>query len=171
MTSQQLISLIEPILYATLQNTITDMIRWILKYVPRRTGQLRDTLIKSMKSSRVQNGMLKFIVGTHVQYANKVNQMSTSQVQHNSWFEHSGHRAYAYYYNYKHRGTKVGKRKMKIGKRYKGPSHYRIFLSDPDAVGMFWDTLLVYLRLRVLYHLRNTMLFQYGKTQLPWVIN
>ena len=113
-----------------------------------------------------------FIIGTHLNYAAKVNAMSTSQVRHSgSWFEHSGARAYAYYGPYKRRGTKVGKRRMGIGKRYRGPSNYRIFLYDPDAIGGFWDAMLKYLEARILFHIKNAMRVQYGKTQLPWRVN
>jgi hypothetical protein len=172
MTLKQLIQLIEPILSATLENTLNDMVRWILKYVPKRTGQLRESLLRSIQNSRVKNGVLQFIIGTHLNYAAKVNAMSTSQVRHSgSWYEHSGAPAYAYYGPYRHRGTKVGKRRMGVGRRYKGPSNYRVFLYDPDAIGGFWDAMLKYIEVRLLFHMKNAMQVQYGKTQLPWVIH
>ena len=128
------------------------------------------TLLNSLQKSKVRKGILRFIIGTHLEYAGKVNKMSTSQVRHNSHKEHSGKWAYAYYHTYKRRGPKVGKRRRIVGKKYKGPSNYRIFLYDPDAIGSFWDQMLKYLRLRVLFHMKNAMLEQYGKTELPWVI-
>ena len=74
-----------------------------------------------MRSSRVRKGVLRFIIGTHLNYAKKVNRMKTSQVQHQSWFEHSRRkrpkfykrkvkqkpkRAYAYYHG--HYGSVLG---------------------------------------------------------------
>jgi len=171
MTSRQLIQLIEPILRETLEKTTQDIMLWIIKYVPKRTGQLRMTLLKSLQKSKVQRGILRFIMGTHLDYAKKVNAMSTAQVRHNSHREHSGKWAYAYYYTHRNRGPKVGKRRRIIGKKYKGPSNYRIFLYDPEAIGGFWEALIRYLKERAMFHMKNAMLLQYGKTKLPWVIN
>lgn len=169
MTSKQFILLVSAVLNETLQMVLEDMKLWILRFVPKRTGQLRFSLLKRLESSKVRNGVLIFIIGTHVEYAKEVNEMSTSQVQHASHKEHSGEWAYAYYYTHKRRGPKVGKRKFGVGKKYKGPSNYRIYLYDPEAVGGFWDELLKYLKKRVLHHLQNAMKAQYGETKLPWV--
>ena len=170
MTKKQFIFLMKSVLNETLEKVLDDMRLWILRFVPKRTGQLRFSLLKRLESSKVRDGVLIFIIGTHVDYAKKVNEMSTGQVQHSSHKEHDGSWAYAYYYTYKRRGTKVGKRKYGVGKRYRGTSNYRIYLSDPEAVGGFWDALLMYLKKRVLHHLQNAMKSQYGKTKLPWVI-
>ncbi|GAH42405.1 unnamed protein product, partial [marine sediment metagenome] len=89
MTPKQLTQLIEPILRETLEKTMQDMMLWIVKFVPKRTGQLRMTLLNSLQKSKVQKGILRFIIGTHLEYAGKVNKMSTSQVRHNSHKEHS----------------------------------------------------------------------------------
>lgn len=169
-TNKQIISSIKSILNETLEMVKKDLQLWILRFVPKRTGQLQFTLLKQLESSKVRNGILIFIIGTHLDYAKRVNQMSTAQVQHSSHKEHGGGWAYAYYYTYKRRGIKVGKRKMGVGKRYRGISHYRIYLYDPEAVGGFWDKLLKYLKARVLIHLKNAMKAQYGDTKLPWVI-
>lgn len=164
MTPQQLVMLIEPILNETLERTMEDMTIWILRFVPKRTGQLRVSLLDNMKSSRVKNGVLRFIIGTHLDYATRVNKMSTSQVRHKgTWYEHPRKKRVKWY-----------KKKKTIKRRayayYYG--HYgRIFLDDPEAVGGFWFALLTYLKLRILFHMKNAMLKQYGKTQLPWVIN
>lgn len=169
MTSKQFILLIKSVLNETLQLTLADLRLWILKKVPKRTGQLRFTLLKKLESSKVRNETLIFIIGTGLNYAREVNQMSTSQVRHSSHKEHSGQWAYAYYYTHKRRGPKVGKRRGRIGKKYKGSSNYRIFLYDPEAIGGFWGAMLKYLELRVVFHLQNAMRAQYGKTKLPWV--
>lgn len=171
MTSKQFVILIKAVLNETLQRTLEDIRLWILKYVPKRTGQLRFTLLKKLESSKVRRETLVFIIGSNLDYARSVNQMSTSQVRHNSHKEHSGEWAYAYYYSHKRRGPKVGQRRRKVGKKYKGPSNYRIFLYDPNAIGSFWDELIKYLRLRTVFHLNNAMREQYGKTELPWRIN
>ena len=170
-TSKQFILLIKSVLNETLQKTLADLREWIMHKVPKRTGQLRFSLLKKLESSKVRNETLVFIIGTQLNYARKVNQMSTSEVAHSSHKEHSGQWAYAYYYSHRRRGPKVGQRRAKIGKRYRGSSNYRIFLYDPDAIGNFWGAMLKYLEMRALYHLKNAMLYQYGKTQLPWVIN
>ena len=171
MSSKQFIMLMKSVLNETLQLTLEDIRQWILKFVPKRTGQLRFTLLKKLETSKVRRKTLVFIIGSNLDYAKSVSQMSTSQVRHNSHREHSGQWAYAYYYTHKRRGPKVGKRRRGIGKKYKGGSNYRIFLYDPDAIGNFWDELIKYLRLRAVYHLNNAMRHQYGKTELPWVIN
>ncbi len=170
MTKKQFITLVKAVLNETLELVLDDMRLWILRFVPKRTGQLRFSLLKKLESSKVKDGVLIFIIGTHVAYAKKVNGMTDDQVQHASHKEHSGKWAYAYYYKHRRRGTKVGKRKYGVGKRYRGPSNYRIYLYDPDAVGGFWDALLKYLKARVLLHLKKAMKAQYGDTELPWVI-
>ena len=142
MTSRQFVILIKAVLNETLQRTLEDIRLWILKYVPKRTGQLRFTLLKKLESSKVRRETLVFIIGSNLDYARSVNQMSTSQVRHNSHKEHSGEWAYAYYYSHKRRGPKVGQRRRKVGKKYKGPSNYRIFLYEPNAIGSFWDELI-----------------------------
>lgn len=149
MTPDQLIQMIEPVLNETLENTMQDMETWITNKVPKRTGQLRASLLSNMRSSKVARGVLRFIIGTHIGYAARVNRMSTSQVRHSSNREHSGKRAYAYYYG----------------------NYGRIYLNDPNAIGNFWERLLTYLKERILYHMNNAVRRQYGQTQLPWVIS
>ena len=149
MTSNQLTQLLEAVLNETLDNTMFDVLHWINRFVPRRTGQLRESLLRNMQSSRVRNGVLRFIIGTHLNYAARVSAMSTSQVRHSSRFEHSRKRAYAYYYG-----------------------HYgRIFLYDPEAIGGFWGALLKFINTRIKVNLRVAMLRQYGRTKLPWVVS
>lgn len=163
----QLIQLLDAVLEQTLSLMMEEVIGWILRFVPKRTGQLRDSLLRNMQSSRVRNGVLRFIIGTHLNYAPRVNAMSGHQVKHHSWFEHGkmikrkkkkgkgkrftrkrGKRAYAYYYG-----------------------HYgRIFLDDPEALGNFWAHLLIFIKDRAKVNLAKAMLYQYGATKLPWVI-
>jgi len=120
---EETVRLITNILQDALDWTIREMEDWIKKFVPKRTGQLQDNLLANIKSSRVRDHTLKLIIRTSIDYAGKVSEMSDAQVQHDStWFEHSGERAYAYYYG-----------------------HYgRIYLNDPDAKGDFFQLLQEY---------------------------
>ena len=126
------VTLIDTILRATLSRTIDDLDLWIDEYVPKRTGQLRDSLKKNLRSSRViKNNLLKLYFGTHLNYADFVNDMTTQQVQ------HDGETGYAYYYG-----------------------HYgRITLDDPDAIGGFFDAMIRFarmaLRANLLYTIRT----------------
>lgn len=128
MTYEQVLGVIQQVLTEVLNSVESDLIEWIRTKVPKRTGQLRDSLIKNLRSSRMRKGLLRIIIGSHLNYINDLNQMSTSQVRHN------GEIGYAYYYG-----------------------HYsRIVLNDPQAVGGFWDKLLSYAKSRVNYHLKRT---------------
>ena len=120
LTYQQVVDVITNILDHTLAATMKDLKAWINKYVPKRTGQLRDSLKKNLESSRVVNGIMRIKLGTHLNYAPAVNLFSTSQVR------HRGEIGYAYYYG-----------------------HYgRIVLNDPLAIGSFWDKILLYITQR-----------------------
>ena len=99
-----------------LDELIVELIAWIRKKVPKATGQLQDNLIANLKSSNVKKGLLRIVLGTDIGYAPDVAEMSTSQVA------HSGEKSYAYYYG----------------------AHGPIILDDPDAIGNFWEELIVY---------------------------
>ena len=124
---------------------LEDMEDWIEVKVPKRTGQLRANLIQNIQSSRVRNGVLRIIIATSIDYASKVNEMTTSQVMHGGTHkEHSGKWAYAYYYG-----------------------HYgRIFLLDPGAVGNFFDALVEFAKERALFHLARTTSIYKGQVSL-----
>lgn len=129
---EQVLEIIITLLEEILELTLTDLEEWIEKYVPKRTGQLRDNLLRNIRSSRVRNGVLRIIIATSIDYAEKVNEMSTAQVQHESTDrEHSGKKAYAYYWG------------------HYGP----IILDDPDAIGSFFDELTEYAKARVIINL------------------
>lgn len=124
-TAEEVKQTISDILSETLNITLTELEEWINKYVPKRTGQLRESLIRNLHSSRVKGMILRLILGTSLDYAEEVNEMSTAQVA------HSGEKGYAYYYgNY-------------------GP----IILNDPEAIGNFWDELLDFAKRRILINL------------------
>lgn len=114
------VAFIDTILRAALSRTIDDLDKWIDEFVPKRTGQLRESLKANLRSSRViQSTLLKLYFGTHLDYADFVNDMTTSQVA------HTGEIGYAYYYG-----------------------HYgRITLNDPNAIGSFFDEMINYARI------------------------
>jgi len=87
--------------------------------VPKRTGQLRDTLTATLNSSTVENNVLKIKLGSMVSYATEVNDMPAAVVRHvRQWGK-------AYYYTHA-TGT-----------------HW-IMLNDPFAIGHFWNALQIY---------------------------
>ena len=132
LTYEQVLDIIISLLNEVLELTLTDMEEWIKKYVPKRTGQLRDNLLRNIRSSRVRNGILRLIIATSIDYAAKVNEMTTAQVRHaGTDREHSGKKAYAYYWG------------------HYGP----ITLDDPKAIGNFFDNLVEYAKDRVLINL------------------
>ena len=127
--------IIENLLREVLNLTLGNIELWIEEKVPKRTGQLRDNLLLNLKSSRVNNGILRMIIGTAINYASDVNEMTTAMVRHfNTDREHSGKKAYAYY-----------------GGHY-GPIH----LNDPKAEGQFFVKLLEFAHQRILINLART---------------
>lgn len=132
-------------LHDILALTIDDLEAWIKKKVPKRTGKLRDSLIKNLHSSSVIGGILKLMMGTKVKYAEDVNDYTTQQVRHrNTKREHH----WAYY------DTKSGRKRYhpKAYAYYYG-YHGEITLNDPEAIGHFWDFMRVYARTRILYNM------------------
>ncbi len=142
---EDVLKVINDILNEVHVSVLADMEEWINEKVPKRTGQLRDNLLRNIQSSRVRDGVLRIIIATSIDYASKVNEMSTSQVQHRgTWKEHSGKWAYAYYYG----------------------NYGRIFLDDPSAVGGFFDALVEYAKERALFHLARTVSIYKGQVSL-----
>lgn len=117
----QIKTLILDILNQTLDDTILELEIWIDSKVAKRTGKLREDLKLELKSSFVRNTLLKLKLGTHVTYAEFVNQMTMSTVR------HVGELGYAYY----------------------GGHHGPIILNDPRAIGFFWNKLLEYAKERL----------------------
>lgn len=125
MSYSQVKQLITDILADTLTLTLADLEEWIKTYVPKRTGNLQEDLINNLHSSRAMDNIMRLILGSTVRYAEDVNEMSTSQVQ------HSGEVGYAYYHGY----------------------YGKIILNDPEAVGHFWDRMLEFAKRRILINL------------------
>lgn len=116
LTFEEVLALLHSMLLYVLDELIFELELWINKYVPKATGQLRDSLIKNLESSDVKKGLMRLVLGTHIDYAPKVAEMSTSTVR------HAGQERYVYYY----------------GERGK------IQLWDPQAIGNFWEELMKY---------------------------
>jgi len=135
---EETVLLIKNIMQDTLDWTIIDVEAWIKEFVPKRTGQLQDNLIKNLQSSFIKNNtMIRLVLKTFIDYALDVNAMSDAQVQHEgTWLEHSGKKAYAYYYGY----------------------HGRIFLDDPEAVGGFMGKLQEFAKGRALFNLTKAQM-------------
>jgi len=104
--------------------TRTDTGVWIDKYVPRRTGQLQDSLHEWIVEewTGIPHGeIIRLDVQTLVPYATSI----SGDPEHlGTWFEHSGKLATAYYYN--HMG--------------------RIYLDDPYAEQFWYDLMEFFVR-------------------------
>ena len=129
LTYDQVLNRLHDMLLYVLDELIFELEIWINRFVPKRTGQLRDNLLKNLESSDVKTGLLRVILGTDILYAEDVNEMSTMQVR------HSGELGYAYYYG----------------------EHGKIILNDPEAIGNFWDELLKYAKERAMVILQRAI--------------
>ena len=121
LTYQQVIDLIQAIEEETLKNTMEEMILWIDSKVAKRTGKLRRDLKLELSSSYISNLVLRLKLGTHINYAEFVDQMTTAQVRHYG----------------------------KIGYAYYGGFHGKIILSDPQAIGAFFNKMILYAKERL----------------------
>lgn len=129
MSYDEILQTIHDMLLYVLDELTHELEIWIESKVPKRTGQLRDSLIANLHSSRVKLGLMRVILGTHLSYAEDVADMSTTQVR------HSGEEGYAYYYG-----------------------HYgKIILWDPEAIGNFWEELLKYAQERTMFILQRAI--------------
>ena len=118
----EIVTLLHNMLLYVLDQLIEELKTWINKFVPKATGQLRESLLANLESSNVKKGLMRLVLGTNIDYAPKVAEMSTRQVR------HSGEVGYAYYY-----GAKG-----------------RIILNDPQAIGDFWEELMEYAQERTI---------------------
>jgi len=109
-SKEELLSILQEVLRLTLKTTKIEALNWINKYVPKRTGQLRDSLIDWINDHWIVNEIgLKASLHTNVEYAFDIIGIAAHSA---TWFEHSGAEATAYYYN----------------------NYGRIFLDDPQAI-------------------------------------
>jgi len=132
LTSAQVKAIFQQVLERTLSDTKFELTQWINSKVPKRTGQLRESLLRELNSSRVTGTILYLVIGAMVPYATQVNAYTTSNVRHlGTMYEHSGKKAYANY----------------------GGHHGPIYLDDPRAVGQFWDKLMTFIKERLFINL------------------
>ena len=124
--------LVQETLDEALEITIEETKAWINTFVPKRSVDLRASLISFLERSRPPEstiGELRGIrlvlgVGAEINYAKYVDEMTTAQVAHKGTFrEHSGKRAYS-----------------------KGR---RVYLYDPQAVGGYHDKMVAYAKERL----------------------
>jgi hypothetical protein len=134
LTYEEILAVIQDILVDTLTFTTRELEDWINSKVPKRTGNLREDLISNLYSSRVQQGILRLILGSTIEYAKFVNAMTTTQVA------HGGEWGYAYYHGY----------------------YGKIWLNDPEAIGHFFRELLFYAKERIQLNLREAKLRHLG---------
>jgi len=129
LTFDEVAALLHNMFLYVLDELLFELRIWIKTKVPKRTGQLRDNLLKNLKSSNVKKGLMRLVLGTNIDYAPEVAEMSTSQVR------HSGEIGYAYYYG-------------ESGK---------ITLNDPQAIGDFWNELMDYAQERTMSILKRAI--------------
>lgn len=129
LTFDEVLALIHSMLLYVLDELISELKIWINTFVPKATGQLRQSLLDNLESSNVKKGLMRIVLGTHLTYAPDVAEMSTMQVR------HSGEKSYAYYYG----------------------AHGPIILDDPDAIGNFWEELLQYAEERTMFILQRAI--------------
>lgn len=145
----QVKNLIFKILKEALEKAVKDQKLWVNDYVPKRTGQLREDLIKHLESSKVQGMTAELVMGvdeTVVPYVKYVNKFNTRNVRHfGTYTEHSGRYAYAYYGG--HRG--------------------RILLNDPKAIGHFWGLMRENGKARLKLRLKDSIKNNTGAIGVP----
>ena len=139
-TPEQVKTLAQSLLDEALTLTIKETKIWINTFVPKRSADLRVSLIKYLERSippAASIGELKGIrlvlgVGVEINYAKYVDEMTTKQVAHaGTWREHSGKRAYS-----------------------KGK---RTYLYDPKAIGGYHDKMIDYAKKRLSTNLAKTI--------------
>ena len=140
-TPEQVKTYAQELLDEALQITIEETKIWVNTFVPKRSADLRVSLIKYLERSippTSAQGELRGIrlilgAGAEINYAEYVDEFTTAQVKHTgTWREHSGKRAYS-----------------------KG---HRAFLSDPKAVGGYHDKMVDYARERLRTNIAKVIL-------------
>ena len=134
--------LIQTFLNAALKKTIEETIIWINTFVPKRSGDLRQSLIKYLERSippPAASGELRGIrlvlgAGAEIFYAAYVNEFTTKQVAHKGTFRE-------HYVDYTtKKGVEHHPRAYSKGRR--------IWLYDPKAVGGYHDKMIAYAAMR-----------------------
>ena len=162
LTERQVEDIIINILIETFTLTMVGLKNWILRYVPKRTGQLRNNLIDNIQSGRVKNLKMILIIRTSIDYAKRVNAMSTGTVRHDN--AEREHYTVSYY----------SKRKKKMTKRhpyayaYYYKKHGRIKLHDPQAIGGFFDKMIIFAIKSILFNLDKIKRKYSAKTKMKF---
>ncbi|KKL99759.1 hypothetical protein LCGC14_1811160 [marine sediment metagenome] len=158
LSEREVKKIIDNILTDVFKLVVPDVVKWINKFVAKRTGQLRKNLILNFTSSRVKNYSLVFILRTSIDYAEKVSKYKTSQVRHsNAKREH--HVDYT---------TKKGKKHRPYAYAYYGGHYGRIRLHDPQAIGNFFKMMVAYTVKSILRHLKTVKRKYAAKTKLKF---
>ena len=74
--------IVDKVLHMTNSLVIKDVTKWIRRFVPKMTGQLRHNLWKHLLNSYVKNQVARIIIETDIDYAKRVNDMGTHNVRH-----------------------------------------------------------------------------------------
>ena len=139
-TPEQVKTYAQGLLDEALTITITEAKEWINTFVPKRSADLRVSLIKYLERSippTSAQGELRGIrlilgVGAEINYAKYVDEMTTAQVAHKGTFrEHSGKRAYS-----------------------KG---HRTYLYDPKAIGGYHEAMVAFAKERLQINVAKTI--------------
>jgi len=157
LSEREVIKIIDNILNDVFKLVLRDVVKWINKFVAKRTGQLRDNLILNLTSSRVKNYTMVFILRTSIDYAEKVSKYKTSQVRHSGAREH--------YVTYT---TKKGKKYRPYAYAYYGGHYGRIRLNDPQAIGNFFRMMVAYTVSSILRNLKKVKREYSAKTKMKY---
>jgi len=126
---EDIVILLHNMFLYVLDELLFELRIWINTKVPKRTGQLRESLLKNLESSSVKKGLMRLVLGTDVGYAPDVAKYSTRQVR------HSGEVGYAYYWG----------------------EDGRMILNDPEAIGNFWEELIKYAKERSMFIMQRAI--------------
>lgn len=136
LTFDEILALYHNMLLYVLDELLSELRDWINTKVAKRTGQLRENLLRHLQTSNVKKGLMRVLLRTDITYAPDVAEMTTSQVR------HSGEIGYAGYYG------------------ITGP----IVLNDPQAIGNFWEELLRYAEERNRFIMTRAIAEYFGGT-------
>jgi uncharacterized short protein YbdD (DUF466 family) len=141
----------DQILKQSMFQTIQDMEVNINKYVPKATGQLRDSLTKQLHNSTVENNWLQMKLGTYVRYMKYVANMKEKNLQHPKLVKL---KFPIYQRNSKHGKKGQAKRNPGIWRYvyYYGAPRW-VKLDDPQAQENFYSQLIMYMKKRLEKHI------------------
>ena len=158
----------DEIMKRSMFETINDMEKNILKYTPKATGQLRDSLTHQLHNSTISNNWLQMKLGTYVSYMKYVANMRAQHLRHP--------KAPPIGWNpIRKRNTTRGKK----GSRKRNPNQWRwvkyyggprwVRLDDPKAQTNFYSQLVLYMKNQLQKHIAAEIkdTFKAGQRK-PW---